>query len=135
MPFASTARFTASTCSNHPVVPITMLTPSAAIPSTLRRTAAGMEKSMATPIERKFSAVSPSKLALLNSSSLSATVKPYSGASCSMSRPILPYPTIARRRGSGMHGLAALEYGGIHFGEKLLVQGRHGALQVGLGHH
>ena len=43
-------------------------------------TAAGMEKSIATSMPRKFSAVMPSKSALLNSSSFSATSKPYSGA-------------------------------------------------------
>ena len=65
MPCFSTAAFTASTCSSQPVVPITMLTPSAAMPSTLRRTAAGMEKSMATSMPRKFSAVTPSKFGVV----------------------------------------------------------------------
>src|ERR1019366_4559490 len=130
MPCLATAAMTASRCSSQPVVPITRLTPSAAIRSTLRSTAEGMEKSMATSMPRKFSGVMPSKTALLNSSSLSATVKPYSGASCSTSFPILPYPTIAS---SGMDGLPSFEHFRIKLGEKLLMQRRDRAEQVGFG--
>ena len=61
------------------------------MPSTFRFTAAGMEKSMATSMPRNvFGREALESEALLNSSSFSATVKPYSGASCSISRPILP---------------------------------------------
>src|ERR1035437_10382420 len=65
-------------------------TPGAAMPSTLPGTAAGMENSMATSTPAKFPAVRPAPPGLLNSSSLSATSKSYSGASCSMSLPIFP---------------------------------------------
>ena len=78
-------------CSSQPVVPTTTWTPSAAMPSTLPATAAGMENSIADVDARESSAaVRPAPFALLNSSSFSATSKPYSGASCSISLPILP---------------------------------------------
>src|SRR5437016_5468057 len=128
----SIAVFARPICSSHPVVPTTIGTPSAAMPSMFAGTTPGMENSIATSIPAKLTAVSPSPFALLNSSSFSATANSYSGASCSMSFPILPYPTMASLR---MHRFLTLEHVGVQCGKELLVQRANRARQVGLGHH
>ena len=62
----------------------------AAIRSMLPTTVDGVEKSIATSTSLKFSAMMPSKFALLNSSSFRATGISRSAASRSIMRPILP---------------------------------------------
>src|ERR1017187_6240860 len=119
-------------CSSQPVVPTSSGTPSAAMPSTLPGTAAGMENSMATSTPAKFPAVRPASPGLLNSSSLRAASKSYSGASGSMSLPIFPEPTMASLC---MHRLFAFEDFGVERGEELLVQRRDRAHEIAFGHH
>src|SRR5450759_158069 len=129
MPERATADFTRSAPSSQPVVPTTMFTPSAEMRSTFSATAEGMENSIAASTPAKFSRVMPSKCALLNSSSFKATVKPYSGASCSISLPIFPYPTIA----SFMSHL--VKDSRVKLPKKLGVQHLHGTRHVLLRHH
>src|ERR1700719_812794 len=56
----------------------------------------GVENSMATSTPRKFSGVMPCWFTFVSMSSFNPTEKPASGASCSISLPIFPYPTMAR---------------------------------------
>ena len=60
------------------------------------RPTCGVENSMATSTPRKFSGVMPCWFTFVSMSSFKPTEKPASGASCSISRPIFPYPTMAR---------------------------------------
>ena len=107
-------------CSSQPVVPITMFTPSAAMPSTFRGTAAGIEKSMATSMPRKFSAVMPSTFGVVELVQLQRDLEAV------LRRELLDQPAHLAvaddRRASGMHGLVAFEDRRIEVGEELVVQ-------------
>src|ERR1700730_15657923 len=58
--------------------------------------ASGVENSTAASTPLRAAGVSPAPCRLFWLLNLARTSKPYSGPSCSMSRPIFPYPTIAR---------------------------------------
>src|SRR2546427_13018264 len=104
-----------------------MFTPSEARRSTFPSVAEGTENSTAASTPRKFWGVMPSPLALLSESSFSFTAKPYSGASCSISRPILPYPTIAR--------FISVKHRRIECDEEFAMERSYGPGQVAPSHH
>src|SRR5579864_2688061 len=56
----------------------------------------GVENSIATSTPRKFSGVIAAWFTFVSMSSFKPTEKPASGANCSISLPIFPYPTMAR---------------------------------------
>ncbi len=64
--------------------------------STLATAVCGVENSMATSTPRNFSGVMPCWFTLVSMSSFRPTENPASAASCSISLPIFPYPTIAK---------------------------------------
>ena len=77
--------------------------------------AAAAEKSTATSTPAKLLPVIPLASRLLALSRRCVTAKPYSGASCSMRRPILPCPTMARFMGVGASASARVRELRDHF--------------------
>src|SRR5271163_1941342 len=92
---AATASRAPAICSNHPVVPTTVFTPSAASRRTFSGAAPGLLNSTATSTPHKLSSESPLPPALSFPENFASTTNPYSGASCSINFPILPHPTMA----------------------------------------
>src|SRR5580704_6132276 len=103
--YLATIAFTSARCSAQPVVPTTIGMRRAATFATLPATEDGTENSTATS--------APSIGSSRPISTRAETVNPYSGASWSIKRPILPYPTMAR---------LGIEYLRIEFTEKLAMQ-------------
>src|SRR6202008_1802051 len=98
VPAASTDSRTAGKASYQPVVPETTLTPSEASRRIFAGAACGVEKSTATSAPARDSRDNPEPCGFFALLMRARTSKPKLGASCSTSRPIFPYPTMATPR-------------------------------------